>query len=88
MSKVTTAAPAGATTYAFSVVLERDEDVWHAFCPALREHGAVTWGQSRDEALRHIREVVEMVVHELLEDSVPVPAQAEPIEEPSVIISA
>ena len=49
------------TTYTFRVVVEPDGDAWHAYCPALKGYGAVTWGTTRAEALRHIREVVEMV---------------------------
>jgi predicted RNase H-like HicB family nuclease len=54
-------------TYTFNVVVEPDEDAWFAYCPALKGYGAATWGSTRDEALRHIREVVGMVVAELVE---------------------
>jgi predicted RNase H-like HicB family nuclease len=54
-------------TYTFKAVVEPDEDCWHAYCPALAAYGAATWGGTREEALRHIREVVEMVVAELKE---------------------
>ena len=60
--------PKKLTTYSFKVVVEPDEDAWHAHCPALATYGAATWGTTREEALRHIREVVEMVVAELEED--------------------
>ena len=42
--------------------------------PALQGYGAATWGASREEALRHICEVVAMVVAELIEDGETVPA--------------
>ena len=32
------------TTYAFKVVIEPDDDRWHAYCPALVERGGATWG--------------------------------------------
>jgi predicted RNase H-like HicB family nuclease len=54
------------TTYTFRVVVEPDGGAWHAYCPALKGYGAVTWGTTRAEALKHIREVVEMVVAELV----------------------
>lgn len=60
-------------TYTFKVVVEPDEDRWHAYCPALEEYGAATWGLTREEALRHIQEVVQMVVEELQEDGLPIP---------------
>jgi predicted RNase H-like HicB family nuclease len=64
-------------TYDFRVVVEPDEDVWHARCPTLERYGAATWGETREEALRHIREVVQMVVAELVEDGDPVPADVQ-----------
>ncbi len=60
-------------TYNFDVVVEPDDGRWHAYCPALESLGAATWGNTRDEALRHIREVVQMVTEGLVEDGIPVP---------------
>ena len=59
--------------YSFEVVVEPDGNRWHAYCPALEERGAATWGCTREEALQHIREVVQMVTEELVADGVPVP---------------
>ena len=60
-------------TYTFKVVVEPDEDRWHAYCPALEQYGAATWGNTREEALKHIQEVVQMVIDELAEDGIPIP---------------
>lgn len=30
-------------TYVFRVVVEPDEDRWHAYCPALEDKGGATW---------------------------------------------
>jgi predicted RNase H-like HicB family nuclease len=60
-------------TYTFKVVVEPDEDRWHAYCPLLEHYGAATWGRTREEAFKHIQEVVQMVVQELVEDGVPLP---------------
>ena len=60
-------------SYAFRVVVEPDEDRWVAYCPALEQYGAATWGFTEAEALKHIREVVEMVLVELVEDNRPIP---------------
>ena len=49
-------------TYSFEVVVEPDDDRWHAYCPALEDRGASTWGRTREEALKHIDELVQMVV--------------------------
>jgi predicted RNase H-like HicB family nuclease len=61
-------------TYTFRVVVEPDEGGFHAYCPALRQYGAVTQGATREEALKNINEVVQMIVDELLEDQIPLPA--------------
>ena len=75
------------TTYTFKVVVEPDEDAWHAYCPVLEAYGAATWGETREEALRHIREVVEMVVAELIEDGEAIPEEAQVLEEPLVHVN-
>jgi predicted RNase H-like HicB family nuclease len=81
----TAAAPL--TTCTFRVVVEPDGDAWHACCPALRSHGAVTWGRTRAEALQHIREVVEMIVAEPIEDGEPLPAEVGVSREPLVAVT-
>jgi len=60
-------------TYIFKVVVEPDEDVWTAYCPALLRQGASTWGVTKEEALSNIEEVVRMVAESLLEDGEPLP---------------
>ena len=60
-------------TYVFRVVVEPDEDRWHAYCPVLEKYGAATWGYTQEQALNNIREVVEMVVEELREEKQPIP---------------
>ena len=55
-------------THTFKVVVEPDEDRWHAYCPALERQGASTWGQTRQEALKHINEVVQLVVESMIEN--------------------
>ncbi len=66
-------------TYNFKVVIEPDEDFegrpsgWHAYCPALEHIGGSTHGSTREEALRHISEVVRMIVDELIEEGKPLP---------------
>lgn len=62
------------TTYTFKVVVEPDEDRWRSYQPELEAQGAATWGNTREEALQNIREVLEMIVAELVEDGKSVPA--------------
>lgn len=71
-------------TYTFKVIVEPDQDRWFSYCPALQKYGAATWGYTREEALRHINEVVQMVVNELREDGIPVPTT--PTDEVEVFV--
>jgi predicted RNase H-like HicB family nuclease len=60
-------------TYLFDLIVEPDEDIWRAWVPGLEAKGAATWGKSREEALRNIQEVAQMVIESLIEagDAVP-----------------
>ena len=60
-------------SYVFRAVVEPDGDAWHAYCPPLQKWGAATWGRTRAEALKHIQEVVQMVVEELASEGKPIP---------------
>jgi predicted RNase H-like HicB family nuclease len=71
MSKTTATIADAGRTYTYSVVVEPDEDAWHAWCPALQDYGAATRGVTHAEALRHIREVVAIVVAEFIEGGEP-----------------
>lgn len=75
------------TTYTFKIVIEPDEDRWRAYCPALEEQGAATWGYTRQEALQHIREVLEMIVAELLGEGRSIPVDVAVSEEPLVAVT-
>jgi len=63
-------------SYTFRVVVERDGDVWAAYCPALVEKGASTWGETKEEALKNIQEVLQMVIESLVEHGEPIPEKA------------
>ena len=63
-------------TYIFRVVLEEDRwpdepksaAVWRAYVPSLESQGAATWGETREEALKNIQEVMELIIDELIEE--------------------
>lgn len=74
-------------TYTARVVVEPDEDRWHAYCPDLRELGAVTWGHTQQEALKHIHEVVELIIEELIEDGKAVPGNLQVSSEPLISVT-
>ncbi|MCL0091610.1 type II toxin-antitoxin system HicB family antitoxin [Dehalococcoidales bacterium] len=79
-------------TYLFPVVVEEDpfEDgrmAYHAYCPSLK--GASTWGYTREEALKNIREVVEMTIESMKERGEPIPEKpgVEIFAEPRVAVT-
>jgi predicted RNase H-like HicB family nuclease len=74
-------------SYVFRVVLEEDEDVWRAFIPELEAKGAATWGNSKEEALRNIREVAQMVIEALLQDGESLPPRITELDEPVVAVT-
>lgn len=54
--------------------------------------GGATWGYTREEALKNIREVVEMIIEELIEDGEHIPEAPEKevqiFSEPRVMVTA
>lgn len=72
----------------FRVVLEPDEDAWQAHIPELEETGAATRAQSKEEALRNIHEVAQVVLEALLEDGELLPPSVTAIDEPVVAVTA
>jgi predicted RNase H-like HicB family nuclease len=63
-------------TYTFKIVIEPDEDRWHAYCPVLEHQGASTWGYTREEASKHINEVVQLVVDSMVEHGEALPEES------------
>ena len=63
-------------TSSFKVIVEPDDDRWHAYCPALEGRGASTWGHTREEALKHIDEVVQLVVDSMSEHGERLPEES------------
>jgi predicted RNase H-like HicB family nuclease len=49
---------------------------WHVYCPALERLGGSTWGETREEALKNINEVVRMVVESMLEHNEDIPEES------------
>ena len=66
-------------TYVFKVVLEPDqyesgEEAWMAYCPVLP--GTTTFGKTKDDALRNVRDVVQMALETMIEDGDPIPVES------------
>ena len=91
MKEVKSKHESGKKTYVFRVVVEPDEDRWHAYCPALEEYAASTWGYTEEEAFRNIEEVIQMTIEELIEDGKPIPElpkdDVQVFSEPRVLVT-
>ena len=74
-------------SYVFPVVIEPDEDVWRAYIPELEAKGAATWAPTREEALRNIQEVAQLVIEELLEDGEALPSSVTVSDQPMVAVT-
>ena len=72
-------------TYIFPVTLESDEEGWRVFSPPLESMGASTWGETQEEALKNIREVLAVMLEEFLEEGKDVAAQGIVATEGAVI---
>jgi len=58
----------------YTVIIEQGrESGYVAYAPALK--GCVSQGRTRDEALRNIKEAMEVYIEALLEDGLPVPRE-------------
>ncbi len=70
-------------TYVFKIVIEEDpfEDgrmAYHAFCPVLK--GTSTWGYTKEEVLKNIREVVQMTMESMIEHGEKIPEISEEVQ--------
>jgi predicted RNase H-like HicB family nuclease len=68
-------------SYVFKVVVEPDEHVdgrpaFRAYCPPLESYGASTWGDTTEEAMKNIGEVLHMIVDELAAEGKDIPPEA------------
>ena len=74
-------------SYVVRVVVEPDEDKWHARVPELESKGAATWGKTREEAFKNIEEVARMVIEDMLEDGESIPEGVMVYDEPLVSVT-
>ncbi|GMV92284.1 MAG: hypothetical protein AMXMBFR82_20620 [Candidatus Hydrogenedentota bacterium] len=73
-------------SYTFPIEIEPDEDRWFARVPELEAQGAAAWGFTKEEAIRNIQEVAQMVIESLLEDGVPLPPSVQESNQPTVSV--
>jgi predicted RNase H-like HicB family nuclease len=74
-------------TYIFKVAIELDEDKWVAYAPELKDRGGATWGETKEEALKNLQDVIRLVLEDMAECG-ELPSFESEIEKKGVIISA
>ena len=74
-------APAGATPYVYRLVIERDEDRFHAEIPRLP--GCYSWGYTYEQTLKNIKEALELWIEVKKEAGEPIP-----VDDPRTIKNA
>ena len=74
-------------TVSYHVPYSQRGDEWRAVCPALRDHGAVIGGETREEALTHIENATLMIFAEMELNGVSPPAD-EPVPDSVVLTFA
>jgi predicted RNase H-like HicB family nuclease len=81
-------------SYVFKVVVEDDQHedgrpALRAYCPALESIGASTWGNTREDAMKNIQEVLHMIVDELAGEGKEVPPDSliTSTESPAVLVT-
>ena len=57
--------------FSVDVVVEPDDGVFHAYCPALK--GLHVGGQTEDEALENVKDAVELYLMSLIKHGEPIP---------------
>lgn len=58
----------------YTVIIEQGhESGYVAYCPALK--GCVSQGETKEEAIKNIKEAMEVYIEALLEDGLPIPTE-------------
>jgi predicted RNase H-like HicB family nuclease len=60
-------------TYTFHVVITSEAEFWHARCPALENYGAITRGETKEEALTHIYSALVMILGKMEDEGTTIP---------------
>lgn len=67
------------TSMRFTITIDRDEDgAWVVECPAIP--GCVSQGQTRDEALKNIREAITLCLEVRAERGMPLTVETQQVE--------
>jgi predicted RNase H-like HicB family nuclease len=56
-----------------AVIYPGEDGYWVAECPSLK--GCISQGKTKDEAIRNIRDAIDLYINALEEDNLPVPEE-------------
>lgn len=73
--------------YHFPVVIEPDDGQWSAYVPGMVDKGATAWGNTKEEAMKHIQEVAQMIFEELIEEGQSLPPYVTEPEQEVITVS-
>lgn len=79
-------------SYVFRVVIENDRFpdgrvAYHAYVPALKKEGAVSWGYTPEEALKNVQEAAQLVIEDLAAHNEPIPEDRTVANEPLIAVT-
>ncbi len=68
-------------SYSFKVIFERDKwpdekAIWRAYIPVLP--AAHAWGNTQHEALENLKNAVDLIIEDLVEEGKPIPTEPAP----------
>jgi predicted RNase H-like HicB family nuclease len=58
--------------YHFSVIVEKDEDGYYAYCPELQ--GCYTQGETYEEAIENIKDAINLHLEDIIQSGKQIPA--------------
>jgi predicted RNase H-like HicB family nuclease len=71
-------------SFEFPVAIEPHENASRAYVPELESRGTATWGYTKEEALKNIKEVARIMIEELPKDGEPLPPAEPPLTDRSL----
>ena len=59
--------------YMFNVLIDENAGSWNARCPAMEHLGAITSGETKEEALTHIHSILLLILLEMERNGTEIP---------------
>lgn len=59
--------------YTFNLLVDENSGTWNARCPAMEHLGAITGGETKEEALTHIHSIILMILLDMEQKGLAIP---------------